>query len=205
MHKEALVPLSKYLSIAWGLLLKSNCFFAAVTLIGAHTIGHVHIENSGYGLINKTTLTLNAWDKTPHIFDNKYWQNLANQDWTNSRPNGPSKTLWTSLPNDTVFLNSDMVLIYNISLLGVNNTGILDQTCGPIPQRCHSPIDVSVPTTSALAMSFAHNNTLFLNAFAPAFAKLVSLGYGVPNAHAMDKDVTTGRLGSVTAIDFTTC
>ena len=56
-------------------------FTIAVTLLGAHTVGHVHIDNSGYGLIDSTAdpLLLNAWDDTPAIFDNRYYIFMAFQ------------------------------------------------------------------------------------------------------------------------------
>jgi catalase (peroxidase I) len=55
----------------------------AVTLIGAHTIGHVHPAASGYGTAaTPTTVTTtadlqtNAWDTTPQTFDNRYFRGL---------------------------------------------------------------------------------------------------------------------------------
>lgn len=50
----------------------------AVTLIGAHTLGHVYQSNSGYGLSPDPTLnfTSNAFDLTPDVFDNSYYQAL---------------------------------------------------------------------------------------------------------------------------------
>ena len=54
---------------------------AVVTLMGAHTVGHVHIDTSGFGFqgdITKNVL-LNAWDDTPTLFDNLYFINLQDQ------------------------------------------------------------------------------------------------------------------------------
>ena len=55
----------------------------AVTLLGAHSLGNVHPENSGYGLY-KDLFTdtefveqLDAWDKTPDILDNDYFLKLT--------------------------------------------------------------------------------------------------------------------------------
>ena len=50
-----------------------------VTLIGAHSLGHMHIANSGYGFIdpsNGPTL-LNAWDATPAVLDNGFYIELT--------------------------------------------------------------------------------------------------------------------------------
>jgi catalase (peroxidase I) len=55
-------------------------FLYTVTLIGAHTLGHVHTAASGYGVApsNPPRLDDNAWDSTPAAFDNKYYQALVN-------------------------------------------------------------------------------------------------------------------------------
>lgn len=51
----------------------------AVTLLGAHTLGHVHLENSGYGSTVDPSLnpTTNAFDLTPNVFDNSYYQQMV--------------------------------------------------------------------------------------------------------------------------------
>ena len=56
-----------------------------VTLMGAHTIGHVHQEHSGYGQVCKdsTNNDCNAWDTTPDVFDNNYYGNLYKAVSTN--------------------------------------------------------------------------------------------------------------------------
>lgn len=50
----------------------------AVALLGAHSIGHVHTTNSGYGvpLSAAPAIADNAWDGTPTVFDNDYYQNI---------------------------------------------------------------------------------------------------------------------------------
>lgn len=51
----------------------------AVTLIGAHTIGHVHPQSSGYGFNNGSTdIKINSWDGTPLVFDNRYFNIMIN-------------------------------------------------------------------------------------------------------------------------------
>ena len=49
----------------------------AATLLGAHTLGHVHTYYSGYGTANSIADGYtNGFDDTPHIFDNNYYYNM---------------------------------------------------------------------------------------------------------------------------------
>ena len=58
-----------------------------VLLLGAHTLGHVHVDMSGYGFIDKNSsssinadvLTANAWDNTPDVFDSRYYRITVNK------------------------------------------------------------------------------------------------------------------------------
>ena len=52
-----------------------------MTLLGAHTVGHVHVDSSGYGMVDPTAdqVLLNAWDDTPANFDNRYYIFMAFQ------------------------------------------------------------------------------------------------------------------------------
>ena len=55
-----------------------------IILSGAHTVGHVHTQFSGFGH-NDNLATLetdpltNAWDETPWTFDNFYYDSLAGE------------------------------------------------------------------------------------------------------------------------------
>ena len=53
--------------------------FRLVTLIGAHSLGHTHIANSGFGFIDpsKAPSLLNAWDATPATLDNGFFIELT--------------------------------------------------------------------------------------------------------------------------------
>ncbi len=53
----------------------------AVALLGAHTVGHVHPQFTGFG--NKDDENFfhvryadNAWDESPEMFDNQYYRSL---------------------------------------------------------------------------------------------------------------------------------
>jgi hypothetical protein len=49
-----------------------------VNLLGAHTLGHVHLAASGYGFVGVNSagvanVGVNSWDSTPEAFDNRYF------------------------------------------------------------------------------------------------------------------------------------
>lgn len=52
-----------------------------MTLLGAHSLGHMHIAVSGYGFVDDRVLpeALNAWDDTPAVLDNDYYVQLLKQ------------------------------------------------------------------------------------------------------------------------------
>jgi hypothetical protein len=53
--------------------------YYAVTLLGAHSLGHTHIEVSGYGFHpppGTDADLVNAWDNTPAALDNDYYVKL---------------------------------------------------------------------------------------------------------------------------------
>jgi len=156
-------------------------------------------------------VSYNAWDATPHALDNAYWQSLLKFRWGNTQPDGPGKTLWAGPGNQNIMLNGDMSLGYNIDLTN-NNVGVLNQQCGPllsntgavlpVAQACVAPNDLPPsPSTLTLAQAYANSNQQFLTAFSSAFAKLITLGYGVPAN--VDGSTSTGRLGTLTSyVDF---
>jgi catalase (peroxidase I) len=52
-------------------------YFSIVTLSGAHTLGHVHLKNSGYSTQEPPeSKTVNAWDNSPAKFDSGYFKYL---------------------------------------------------------------------------------------------------------------------------------
>ena len=52
-----------------------------MTLLGAHSLGHMHINRSGYGFVDDKFLleALNAWDDTPGVLDNDYYKQIIKQ------------------------------------------------------------------------------------------------------------------------------
>jgi hypothetical protein len=52
-----------------------------VLLSGAHTIGYLHLNNTDLGHLLPTpypNVVDGAWDDTPHVFDNNYFNFLLN-------------------------------------------------------------------------------------------------------------------------------
>jgi len=150
----------------------------AVTLMGAHTLGHVHTQFSGYGF-NVTAASpavVNAWDNTPTVFDNQYYQSMLNIPWGWNQPNGPSKSLFKDGPNQ-VMLGTDMVLGFpadTTTVVGGFTVGAAGQVCGPRSVNGAAGCtfgragtsSTTLPSTFALASSYANNNALFLTNFA---------------------------------------
>eukprot|EP00039_Didymoeca_costata_P016839 m.307313 g.307313 ORF g.307313 m.307313 type:complete len:321 (-) comp16458_c1_seq4:3077-4039(-) len=70
-----------------------------VALVGAHTVGHTHIENSGFPFHN--------WDLTPQKFDNSYFDFLL-RDWWNLDDEDPDHPYYRN--RSWLMLLSDFVL-----------------------------------------------------------------------------------------------
>ena len=60
-----------------------------VVLSGAHSVGHVHTQFSGFGHEDplndlEQDSTTNAWDESPWVFDSLYYDSLAAEFWLNT-------------------------------------------------------------------------------------------------------------------------
>lgn len=179
---------------------------ATVTLLGAHTLGHVHTDVSGYGVPvgRNARPDDNAWDSSPASFDNRYYQNLINLPvWNTAFPNGNDKNLWTRRGNNQIMLNSDMALGFDIA---IDAQGLASQTqrCGSQgapggAYGCARPTATTVPSTGALARTYANDNAAFLRGFAESYVKMASVGYGIAG------QTTAGKLGTLIAFDPSLC
>jgi len=188
----------------------------AVTLIGAHTLGHVHTTNSGYGapgVSPATSIQVNSWDGSPTAFDNAYFNRLLNIPWRNAGAvafNGASIDTWVNGGANTIMLNADMNLAYNIDTSGTNNVGTTGQRCvttaGATSGACTNPTSTTGPATTTSAfntvVNYARNNAAFLAGFASSFPKMTSVGYSVTGVSTTSKSPS---LGTLTPITLTSC
>ena len=60
-----------------------------VILSGAHSVGHVHTQFSGFGFADsldqlEQAADTNAWDESPWVFDNLYYSSVAGEFWLNN-------------------------------------------------------------------------------------------------------------------------
>jgi len=108
------------------------------------------------------------------------------------------KNLWV-LGSNTIMMNTDMVVAYNITFTSPS-LGAVNQQCGPYDNgtlfTCTKP---NAPTSSYFDLStqYAADNAFFLSSFASSFKKMTSVGYGTLDA--------PGKLGTLTDIDLDTC
>lgn len=163
----------------------------AVTLIGAHTLGHVSPQNSGFGVSNpqRINFNTNGWDNTPDVFDNNYFVTLLNDVWRqDSLPNGHSMY---QRGRTSVMLDTDMSLAFEI---GADLDGIgIPGPCGGAA-RCGP-----VPNTRTLVERYANSNALFHSDFATSFSKMTNVGYGIV------EEGSEGKLGLLNYVDLETC
>ena len=100
-------------------------------------------------------------------------------------------------------LNTDICMAFPMSTLLPPT-----QDCGPndLPDGapgCIDPDSGAIPTTADLVATYANDVDTFLSDFSAAFTKMTCVGFGVPAV--VDGATSTGRLGTLTSIDLTTC
>ena len=195
----------------------------AVTLLGAHSLGHVHTEYSGFGkeFSNEHLEEFyndNSWDDTPDQFDSLYYTSMLDDPWVNVQSsNNPKKNTWF-VPKDptdpdapeTVMLNADMVIGFNAHSNYNATVGAFTGVDGELCSRtavdigdnfgCKSGLYGEAsghPNTYELANAYAQDNAKFLSAFADAYVKMVTVGYGILRGAAKNN-----KLGWLTPIDL---
>jgi len=165
-----------------------------VILSGAHTIGHVHLQNN-------PVLVDGAWDDTPHVFDNHYFNFLLNSK-SIARPSAlaglpgvpasvSSLSFWKANNSETIRLNTDIAIAFGFAFRPHQTSQECSSTSVPTDSYgCINPLSTTPPSTLSLVQLYAANNSAFLADFAPSFTKMSNLGYGFNGS--------TGKLGSLT-------
>lgn len=105
----------------------------AVTLIGAHSVGHVSPARSGFGHpltdSRNAQLDFNSWDRTPDKLDNSFFNALVNVRWDLDPATAAHKQDYIDKNTPTIMLNTDLTLGFVIDTVG--NDQVPDQqACG---------------------------------------------------------------------------
>jgi len=198
--------------------------YETVALNGAHSVGHVHREYSGFGSRRSPRSlmkhpTTNAWDETPAEFDNEYYDSLVKEPWINVQRGGDrSKNFWLVHEKGhelTIMLNADMSLAffsntdedYNRSPkghIGINGelcaTDAVDGEYGCFHKWKNNPGKPGWPETYDQCNEYIEDNELFLQDFQKAYYRMSTVGYSVKGEPVPDKKDT--RLGELTAISL---
>ena len=196
----------------------------AVTLLGAHTMGHVHPEVSGVGRAGRAEskspedpLLFNAWNDRPDQFDNSFFVFLLGGVWKNSRSvhKEQQKNTWLDDGKQFIMMTSDMTLGFHPTLN--DGFGRAGEQCGSravgepgdgehgcVVERTNDDGEVEQTVTSLggpgplleRAKKFAADNELFLRKFSKAFARMSTVGFGGPSQHMFRKAFNTStKLG----------
>ena len=157
----------------------------AVALLGAHTLGGVRMETSGFE--GRWVRSTSANDVNPaSVLDNEYYKEIL-RPWVqvnitspfNGRikvqwqdPNTPVNTVSTRLNPDQLpmLLNVDFCFALHFTVIdAVGNIG-----CRPCPPSNILPGCCSLSSTLPLVVQYANNNNLWLSDFTHVFMKMIS-------------------------------
>ncbi|CAH1789720.1 unnamed protein product [Owenia fusiformis] len=136
----------------------------AVALLGAHSLGRTHLNDSGFQ---------GSWDSTQSKIDALYYQDLLNLKWTQqeSKNNeGDVKFQWSGSfagrSTNTMMLNADMCL---------------RKVINPVDKNGHSACTLNncrdQPETIKYVELFAVNITAWEQHFKEAYTKMTTTGY----------------------------
>jgi len=115
------------------------------------------------------------------------WQNIPG----NTNNTDIFQGIFQGKSGQQIMLNTDMSLAFAAATgdSGSTPVGYVGQVCGPNSFNsgygCSNGTfglgaSSTIPSTYSLVSSYNANNSLFLQNFAVSFAKMVSVGYGVP-------------------------
>jgi len=135
-----------------------------VAIIGAHTLGRLHPQFSGYGSGRNGS----PWVGGDDELNNDFYRDLVRRDWV-QQLNDQGLMEWRVVGNgNRVFLNSDITLLRNLDNQIIDaNTGAVSCTFDTCP--------VNVQAAS-LVQTYSNNNQQWLNDFAAAFSQMIKTG-----------------------------
>eukprot|EP01065_Artemidia_motanka_P013305 TRINITY_DN1733_c2_g1_i1.p1 TRINITY_DN1733_c2_g1~~TRINITY_DN1733_c2_g1_i1.p1 ORF type:complete len:1507 (+),score=501.08 TRINITY_DN1733_c2_g1_i1:59-4579(+) len=150
-----------------------------VALIGAHTLGRMRGNVSGYpGRADQEWAT---WSSTPAVFDNSYYVELLGGDWRPQQSDDLARHYFYEAGTRRAALIADVSLIYDVGAGSTETNASVDPkqcaaTAAQLPdsvRRC--PIQTRAGRKHV--EHFAANATAFYEAFGRAWGKVLSLGY----------------------------
>ena len=181
-----------------------------VTLLGAHSVGHMSVANSGFGddgaaAAAGTNLEANSWDQTPHILDNQYYVQLVTKPWDLQPATALHRQDYADRGSQTngnahVMLDSDMSLAFPLQQQqqqaagGAGGQLQLQPKCGGGANQNTCPREQS---SKALVDAFVASNAVFVNRFAAALAKMSNAGFSYGAATGIAASSAGGKLGAL--------
>jgi len=190
-----------------------------VAIMGAHSLGGLKRENSGYdgtnGWVVNTRLLANQYygsivgstaalkncdvsadsteDCVSELKDANKWEQVFIDNSDLSTPNRWEWERSFSLDSHFVMINSDIALVRNLT--GLMDTDGRVSTCQwkcNRPVRCGKPACPHAPETISIAAEFASDNGLFLEEFESAFKAMVAHGQYDTSAGCTSPPCTVG-------------
>jgi hypothetical protein len=145
-----------------------------VAILGAHTLGGTHSDASGFVTSNSA---FNSWVTSFLVLDNDFYVQLLDtgNNWQSNIPAG--KWLWTEDTNrDLIMLNTDIAMVRNIE---PNVDSVGQVSCDFSDTNNNGCGTANVPVT--IAERYKNSNQKWLDAFAQAFEKMITVSYDVNN------------------------
>jgi len=164
-----------------------------VAIMGAHTLGKLYPENSGYD-------GLNGWLGNTRQLENGYYEDLVGgaaatdaveelmkgSGWemafvNNENFTTPNRWQWErgTNPNHFVMVNSDMAIVRNLTgqIEASGEVNSCQFRCNrPNPSNCPRPACPYAPETIFIAAEYKFDNALWLEEFELAFKLMVETG-----------------------------
>eukprot|EP01084_Bolivina_argentea_P213961 363286_1 len=145
-----------------------------VAIIGAHTLGRPHTEDSGYSSLPWVTV-----EDGPDVLNNQFYINLLIENWSQSQsPTG----LW-EFKDDTdeiLMFNADICLAIDIDPY-LNETGKVTCPTDGCPES--DVVDIVI--------EYANDNQIWLDDFADVWEKLILSGYDANDLIVIGGTTTT--------------